>query len=62
MNTKQQIQKLLEKGFTQSVIASRTGISQPTISRILRDLHHDMKASTAQSIAKLYEESFGIAA
>ncbi|WP_414673443.1 helix-turn-helix domain-containing protein [Methylophaga sp. UBA2689] len=62
MNTKQQIQKLLDAGYTQNFIAAQTGVSQPTISRILRDLHHDMKASTASSIAKLYQELIDLAA
>ena len=59
MNTKQKLTKIIESGLTQEVIASRTGITQPTISRILAGKHADVKASTADSISILYNSLLG---
>ncbi|PHS70668.1 MAG: hypothetical protein COB23_03070 [Methylophaga sp.] len=55
MNTQNKLNKIIESGFTQLDIASKTSISQPTISRIASGVHVDIKASTASAISDLYE-------
>lgn len=42
------------EGDTTYSLAEKTGISQPTISRILKGKHGDLKQSTLVSLAKAY--------
>lgn len=47
MNTpKELIEKIIAAGYSQTYISDKTGISQPTISRILSGGHTDPKSST----------------
>jgi DNA transposition AAA+ family ATPase len=62
MDTRHKIVKLIESGLTQKQIADRVGTSQPTISRFLRGLHSDIKASIADAVTTLYEDVFSKAA
>lgn len=56
MNTpKELIEKLIAAGYSQTYISDKTGISQPTISRILSGGHNDPKSSTLTKLKQLAE-------
>ena len=59
MDTQNKLNKIISTGLTQKEISEKTGVSQPTVSRIARGIHIDIKASTDNSISALYTDIFG---
>jgi predicted transcriptional regulator len=53
---KQSVEYLIGQGLTQNEIKAATGISQPTISRILSGDHLDPRYSTGVKLKLLVEE------
>lgn len=54
MKTYERLLLLKAAGLSQAEIARKTGISQPTISRIERGLHLDPKESAVLAIGALF--------
>ncbi|WP_273551465.1 helix-turn-helix transcriptional regulator [Xenorhabdus sp. IM139775] len=50
------IKKIIDAGFTQAQLASHTGVSQPSLSRILTGVSPNPRLSTARSIERFYTE------
>lgn len=50
------VEQIIKAGYSQTYIAEQTGISQPTISRILSGEHTDPKSSTASALKRLAEK------
>ncbi len=48
--------EIAQKGLTQTEIAARAGLTQPTVSRLLGGRHADPRASTVQAIERLHAE------
>lgn len=48
------VEKIIESGFSQADIAKETGISQPTISRILSGTHKDPRSSVMDLLRSFY--------
>ena len=57
MNTKQVLEKLMSLGLTQGEIARQSGISQPTISRVINGVNETCYQSTAVAISELLEKT-----
>lgn len=53
---KKYLNSLIQSGLSQVDIAKRSGISQPNISRILTDVHDDMKYRDGKRIEALVIE------
>jgi len=47
---------ITEAGFTQTQISKRTGISQPTISRILTGAQKEISYSDGKALEQLFSE------
>lgn len=56
MNSKDVINKLLALALTQAEIARQSGISQPTVSRIVRGKHKSSDESTYHALRSLLEQ------
>lgn len=57
MRTPQELVKFcLAAGFSQSAIAERAGVKQPTISRILSGEHDDPKSSVLIRLSEFADE------
>ncbi|WP_231853049.1 helix-turn-helix transcriptional regulator [Xenorhabdus poinarii] len=50
------IKKIIDAGFTQAQLASHTGVSQPSLSRILTGVSPNPRLSTARAIERFYTE------
>lgn len=50
------LRDLLDSGLSQSEIAKRCGLTQPTISRLLSGVHSDTRSSVAVRIFDLHRE------
>lgn len=50
------VRTLIGAGYSQSVIAERAGVKQPTISRILSGEHDDPKSSVLIKLNKFAQE------
>ena len=57
MSTSEKLSRLRAAGLSQAEIARKTGISQPTISRIERGLHVDPKESAVLAIGALFNKT-----
>jgi transcriptional regulator with XRE-family HTH domain len=60
MDAKQLVEALLGQGWTQKQIEERTGIPQPTISKIARGDVADVMSKTYLAILALHQEVFGL--
>lgn len=61
MDAKQLVDALTERGWTQKQIEERTGVPQPTISKIARADVSDVMSKTYLALLNLYHEVFGTA-
>lgn len=59
MDAKHLVDALTERGWTQKQIADRTGVKQPTISKIARAEVDDVMSKTYLALLALYHEAFG---
>ena len=59
MDAKQLVDALTGKGWTQKQIEERTGIPQPTISKIARADVSDVMSKTYLALLDLYQSEFG---
>lgn len=50
-----QLRDLMARGLTQGEIADRVGLSQPTISRLIRGVHGDTHSAVAARIKDLHD-------
>lgn len=50
-----QLRELMARGLTQGEIANRVGLSQPTISRLMRGVHSDTLSAVAARIKDLHD-------
>lgn len=50
-----QLRELMDRGLTQGEIANRVGLSQPTISRLMRGVHSDTLSAVAARIKALHD-------
>lgn len=50
------VKNLVAAGYSQAVIAQRSGVKQPTISRILSGEHDDPKSSVLINLHKFAQE------
>lgn len=57
MNTKQVLEKLMSMGLTQGEIARQSGVSQPTISRVINGVNETCYQSTATAISALLDKT-----
>ena len=55
------ISDLIAKGWTQVQIAERTGIPQPTVSKIVRKDVQDVMSRSYRKLAALHAEVFPVA-
>lgn len=56
MDVREMLKTLLENGYTEEAIAKGVSVNQSTISRILRGVIRDPKASIAIKISSLLED------
>lgn len=59
---KELVQKIVDEGFSQTDISLGTGISQPTISRILSGAHKDPKNSVVEKLRSFASKNLSEAA
>lgn len=59
MEAKDFISEILRAGLTQSQIAERTGIPQPTISKVVRGDVADVLSRNYRKLEALHKELFG---
>ncbi len=59
MEASDYLRELLAAGMTQSVVAERTGIPQPTISRIARGRVKDVPSKRSRKLHALWELEIG---
>ncbi len=59
MEAPDHVNALLSSGMTQAVIAQRTGIPQPTISRIARRVAKDVPSRRSRKLQELWEQELG---
>lgn len=50
-----QLRDLMARGLTQSEIADRVKVTQPTISRLIRGVHADTGSAVAERIKELHD-------
>lgn len=50
-----QLRELMARGWTQGEIADRVGLTQPTISRLMRGEHRDTYSASAARIKDLHD-------
>lgn len=53
MNIREKLQKIRDAGVTQEEIAAAIGLTQPSVSRLLRGINSDTSASAGERINKL---------
>lgn len=56
MEAKQLVEGLTSKGWTQKQIEERTGIPQPTVSKIVRGEVSDVMSKTYLALLDLYQQ------
>jgi transcriptional regulator with XRE-family HTH domain len=59
MDAKHMVDALVAEGWTQKQIEERTGIPQPTISKIARADVSDVMSKTYLALLALYQSEFG---
>jgi len=59
MDAKHMVDALIERGWTQKQIEERTGIPQPTISKIARADVNDVMSKTYLALLAVYKKEFG---
>ena len=59
MDAKHMVDALVAGGWTQKQIEERTGIPQPTVSKIARGDVRDVMSKTYLALLSLYQSEFG---
>lgn len=59
MDAKHMVDALVERGWTQKQIVERTGIPQPTVSKIARAEVQDVMSKTYLALLAVYKKEFG---